>query len=73
MICKSIKKFKDVKSSKTDVKYSVYVALTEDNEEKWLLCEYNNRNKVLTSCDVESNPTPEDMIDWFFGAYKDIE
>ena len=73
MICKSVKKFKDVKSPETDAKYSVYVALTEDNEEKWLLCEYNNRDIILTSCNTESNSTPEDMIDWFFGNYKEVE
>ena len=73
MICKSIKKFKDIMSPCTGEKYSVYLALTEDNEERWLLCSYNNREDVLTSCNVESNYTPEDMIDWFFGKFDSIE
>ena len=73
MICKSIKKFKDIKHPKTGVKYSVYVALTEDNEEKWLLCEYNDREKQIYVCNTSMNPTPEDMIDWFFGEFENME
>ena len=73
MICKSVKKFKDIKSPEAETTYSIYLALTEDNEEKWLLCSYNNREDILTSCNVESNPTPEDMIDWFLGKFDNVE
>ena len=73
MICRSSTKFKDIENPETKEKYSIYEALTEDNKEVWLLCAHNNRENVLYSCDMESNPTPEDMISWFFGEFDNIE
>ena len=73
MICKSVKKLKDVKHPRTGVKYSVYLVLSEDNDEKWLLCKYNNREEIIYACNTDLNPTPEDMIDWFFGEFENME